>query len=157
VLSIVLVSALWASAARVPTQPTRPLECYRFSEAFFGGAAVVELLPDSAPAVFSKLTRSPKAVRAVGSRLAPGAAANYAESIFWYRSAADSVRIVWATRFGSYNLRFAVRGDSLVGTYAYTSDMNVQLIRRGDSSFVVFPEEIRPAHATRVACPGPGT
>jgi hypothetical protein len=63
------------------------------------------------------------------------------------------MRIRWGTGFSGYSFRFAVRGDSLIGSYTYSSDMNVRLIRRGDSSLVLVPEESRPAYATRVACP----
>jgi hypothetical protein len=50
-----------------------------------------------------------------------GIAADYGQASFWDRPVADSLRIAWGTTLHGYVFRFAVRGDSLAGTYTHTA------------------------------------
>ena len=117
-------------------------------------STVLELFPDSSPAVNREGRPRRGAVRVPGSP--PVIAVDYLDVSFWDRPSADSLRITWGTMLSGYDFRLAVRGDSLTGTYTFRSDVDsFRRVRRGDTTFIEFAEPaVRPAHAVRVACPG---
>ena len=142
--------------------------CYRFSDTlFYGshfdsarkqeigtGSALLELRAVDAPGSLRKGFPNRRAVRAPAFITSYGVPNSYESHSYWESRPGDSVRIFWGGMMGGESFKLAVRGDSLVGTYTASSDLDGHFIRRGDSAFIAFnPPKVLRINAVQTACP----